>query len=178
MSHINPKAKAPQKSDQVDLQPAAPIIFSVGYEGKTLGAFIALLKAALVERLIDVRDAPFSRKIGFSKAPLEQALKASGIEYFGAPELGTDKSSRDSHRTDTSIGPVLEEFRRKLERNGETYERLKRLAHERPSAIMCYEADFRQCHRQVVEERLEADGFKIVHLGEDKQESLDDFENR
>ncbi len=157
-------AKVPQPSEEVELHPAVRHIFSTGYEGKSLEEFIALLKGAGIERLIDVRDAPFSRKPGFSKAPLEQALKASAIEYIGIPELGTDKASRDSHRTDSSIEPVLEEFRRKLGRNAEHYERLKRLAHERPSAIMCFEADFRQCHRQAIEERLAHDGFDIVHL--------------
>ena len=64
MSITHTTAKPPQPSDQVDLHPAVPHIFSIGYEGKSLDAFIALLKAAGIERLIDVRDAPFSRKPG------------------------------------------------------------------------------------------------------------------
>jgi uncharacterized protein (DUF488 family) len=175
MSPSSKKADEPSPSGQVDLQPAVPIIFSIGYEGRSLEEFIALLKAVHVERLIDVRDAPYSRKPGFSKHPLEQALNAASIEYIGIPELGTDKSSRDSHRTDSSIEPVLEEFRRKLERNGEQYERLKRLARERVSAIMCFEAEAKNCHRQVVEERMVEDGFRIVHLGGGKQERIDDI---
>jgi len=43
---------------------------------------------------------------------------------------------------------------------------LRSLASERPSAIMCCEREHGDCHRQVIEERLERDGFKIVHLGE------------
>jgi len=176
MSHINPKAKAPQKSDQVDLQPAAPIIFSVGHEGKTLGAFIAILKAALVERLIDVRDAPFSRKPGFSKAPLEQALKASGIEYFGAPELGTDKASRDMHKGDGSMDVILQEYRVKLEKNVDLFRAVEKMAKARVSAIMCYEAEARNCHRQVIEEKMALDGFQVIHLGGGVQEKLDNFQ--
>jgi len=86
------------------------------------------------------------------------------MEYIGIPELGTDKASRDRYNTDADMPALLQEFRRKLERNGEHYERLKRLARERVSAIMCFEADFRQCHRQVIEDRLEAEGFLVGHL--------------
>ena len=178
MGHTNPKAKAPQKSEKVVLQHGVPVIFSIGYEGRTLDSFIALLKAAHIERLIDIRDAPFSRKPGFSKKPLAEALKGASIEYVGIPELGTDKASRDSHRTDSSIEPVLEEFRSKLGRNGEQYERLKRLARERVSAIMCFEAEAKNCHRQVIEGRMEAEGFRVIHLGGGGQEKLEDFERR
>jgi len=148
-----------------------PQIFSIGYEGRTLEEFIALLKAAHVARLIDVRDAPYSRKPGFSKAPLEQALKAANIEYIGIPELGTDKASRDRHRaaSGTGMDAILQEYRVKLERNVGLFRAVEKMAKERVSAIMCYEADFRQCHRQVIEERMEADGFRVVHLGCDEQ---------
>jgi len=167
-------------SGQVDLQPAVPVIFSIGYEGRSLEEFIALLRDAGVERLIDVRDAPFSRKPGFSKAPLEQALKAAGIEYFGAPELGTDKASRERHRDGGNGGmdAVLEEYRRKLEGNVGLFRAVEKMARARPSAIMCYEADAGNCHRQVIEEKMALDGFKVVHLGECGQERLEDFDRR
>jgi hypothetical protein len=139
-------------------------IFSIGYEGKPIDAFIAILKQNGAERLIDVRQTPYSRKPGFSKKALETNLRAAGIEYVGIPELGTDKSSRDAHRADDDIAPVLKEYKVKLERNLAHYEQLKGQAREKPSAIMCYEEDFRQCHRQVIEERLEAAGFRVIHL--------------
>jgi hypothetical protein len=84
-------------------------IFSIGYEGKPIGAFIAMLKQNGVVRLIDVRQAPYSRKPGFSKKPLEEALQAAGIDYVGIPELGTDKASRDAHKSDENIAPILRE---------------------------------------------------------------------
>jgi hypothetical protein len=147
-------------------------IFSIGYEGKPIGAFIAMLKQNGVVRLIDVRQAPYSRKPGFSKKPLEEALQAAGIDYVGIPELGTDKASRDAHKSDENIAPILKEYQAKFEKNFSHYGHLKTLAQEKPSAIMCYEEDYRQCHRQFIEERLEADGFKVIHLGGDPQTAL------
>ena len=175
MAPSSKNADEPSPSGQVDLQPAVPYIFSIGYEGKSLEAFIALLKGALVERLIDVRDAPFSRKPGFSTAPLEQALKDAGIEYFGAPELGTDKASRDRHKDDAGMDIILQEYRLKLEKNLALLEILKNMARAKVSAIMCYEAEAGNCHRQVIEEKMALDGFKVIHLGDNPQENLDDF---
>jgi len=147
-------------------------IFSIGYEGKPIGAFIAMLKQAGVERLIDVRQAPFSRKPGFSKKPLEANLSNAGIEYIGIPELGTDKSSRDAHKADPDITPILEEYRLKFERNITFYEVLRKMAKAKVSVLMCYEEDYRQCHRQVIEERMASDGFNVVHMGGDPQTAL------
>ena len=147
-------------------------IFSIGYEGKPIGAFIDMLKQAGVVRLIDVRQAPYSRKPGFSKNALETNLFNGGIEYVGIPELGTDKASRDAHKTNDDIAPILNEYKIKFENNLLHYERLKTLAQEKPSAIMCFEQDHRQCHRQIIEEHLISDGFSVVHLGGDPQTAL------
>lgn len=41
-------------------------IFTIGYEGATQDQFIATLRQAGVEQVIDVRAVPMSRKPGFS----------------------------------------------------------------------------------------------------------------
>ena len=51
-------------------------IFTFGYESLSLKAFIARLKSARVETVIDVRANPLSRKPGFSKrAPSPRSAK-------------------------------------------------------------------------------------------------------
>ena len=55
-------------------------IFTIGYESTTMDEFLAALKGAGVERLIDVRALPLSRRPGFSKSPLRAALEEVGIE--------------------------------------------------------------------------------------------------
>ena len=54
-------------------------IFTIGYEGTTMAEFIGALKAAGVERVIDVRALPLSRRPGFSTTPLNGALAEAGI---------------------------------------------------------------------------------------------------
>ena len=56
-------------------------IYTICYEGATVDGFLATLKQAGVERLIDVRALPSSRRPGFSKSPLAAALSEVGIEY-------------------------------------------------------------------------------------------------
>lgn len=54
---------------------------TIGYQGAPLPAFLATLKAARVTLLLDVRGLPLSRRKGFSKTPLSEALMRIGIGY-------------------------------------------------------------------------------------------------
>ena len=55
-------------------------IFTIGYEGATVGEFLDAVKRAGVSQVIDVRALPLSRRPGFSKSPLRAALEEAGIE--------------------------------------------------------------------------------------------------
>jgi uncharacterized protein (DUF488 family) len=44
-----------------------PKLFTIGYEGRSLDVLIDELVGAGVERLVDVRELPLSRRRGFSK---------------------------------------------------------------------------------------------------------------
>jgi uncharacterized protein (DUF488 family) len=55
-------------------------IFTIGYEGATVAEFLAALQKAGVERVIDIRAVPNSRRPGFSKTPLRNALAEAGID--------------------------------------------------------------------------------------------------
>jgi uncharacterized protein (DUF488 family) len=48
-------------------------LFTIGYEGAALDDFLATLKAARVSTLLDIREAPVSRRPGFSKRELAAA---------------------------------------------------------------------------------------------------------
>jgi len=67
-------------------------LFTVGYEGVTIEVFIANLRANNVECVLDVRELPLSRKRGFSKTQLGQALNDADIRHIHLRELGTPSS--------------------------------------------------------------------------------------
>src|SRR4029079_18659809 len=73
-------------------------IFTIGDEGATVGEFLAALQQAGVERVIDVRALPLSRRPGFSKSPLRAALEEAGIEYVHLKALGTPAEGRAAAR--------------------------------------------------------------------------------
>src|SRR5215212_6382681 len=73
-------------------------IFTIGYEGTTVGEFLSALQDAGVERVIDVRAVPNSRRPGFSKTPLRNALAEAGIDYVHLRALGTPAEGRAAAR--------------------------------------------------------------------------------
>jgi uncharacterized protein (DUF488 family) len=56
-------------------------LYTAGYEGLAIDAFIARLKQARIDKVLDVREYPLSRKKGFSKKAFAECLAAEGIAY-------------------------------------------------------------------------------------------------
>lgn len=133
----------------------APTVATIGYEGATLDAVIARLKAAGVETLADVRAVAASRRAGFSKTVLRESLEAEGIAYRHFRDLGTPKAGRDAARK----GRVAE-MRAIYDRQLATPEaerqfaELAALCRERRVALLCFEAAAEGCHRRALTERL------------------------
>ena len=73
-------------------------IFTIGYEGATVSEFIAALQQAGVTRVIDVRAIANSRRPGFSKTPLRNALAEADIDYVHLRALGTPADGRAAAR--------------------------------------------------------------------------------
>jgi uncharacterized protein (DUF488 family) len=126
----------------------ARLIFTIGYEGATQAELVAALAAAGVERVIDVRAVPMSRKPGFSKNVLAAGLREAGIDYVHLRALGTPPDGREAARKGR-----LDEMERIYAAQLETPEaaaesaRMIALAGERPSALLCFERDPAHCHR-------------------------------
>lgn len=132
------------------------VIYTVGYEGEALDAFLARLEAAGVKRVIDTREAPISRKRGFSKTPLKTALAERGIDYVHMKALGTPKPLRDEYKRTHDFGPLAVAYDRMLDERAESMHQAFTLALELPSALLCYEAEAHLCHRSVLARRMAA----------------------
>lgn len=134
-------------------------IIGVGYEGQTLDSFVAKLRLHGVEALADVRLNAISRKRGFSKTALSNALRESGIEYIHMPALGNHRDNRSGYaETTTAAGDAARDrFREVLASNRatEALDALAALARAKSIALFCFEADENHCHRQQVREALD-----------------------
>ena len=139
-------------------------IFTIGYEQTTMADFLAALNGAGVERVIDVRAVPLSRRPGFSKNILAASLKEAGIEYVHLRNLGTPKLGRDAAKKGdvVTLERVYEGQLGLPEAQAEAA-RMRDLAAEKPSALLCYERDPRHCHRTLLL-AAEGEGMEVVDL--------------
>jgi uncharacterized protein (DUF488 family) len=132
-----------------------PRIWTIGYERLRPDALVAELEAAGVERVIDVRYRPQSRRPGMSKTRLGERLADHRIAYEHRRALGTPADLRwlfKNNRVDEGRAA----YREHVEANAAA--ELDALAAElddaRARALLCLEADPAVCHRRVLVEAL------------------------
>jgi uncharacterized protein (DUF488 family) len=139
-------------------------IFTIGYEKATVAEVLAALKQAGVERVIDVRAVPNSRRPGFSKNLFRNALAEVGIDYVHLRALGTPADGRAAARAGRT-----EDLQRIYSGQLELPEaiaqsaRMLDLAKEMPSALLCYEREPGGCHRTLLL-RSAVPGAEVVDL--------------
>lgn len=139
-------------------------IYTIGYEATTTAEFLAALTGAGVARLIDVRALPLSRRPGFSKNILAATLKDAGIEYVHLRNLGTPKTGRDAAKKgDVATLEAVYDAQLGLPEAQAEAARMRALAAEKPSALLCYERNPAHCHRTLLLE-AEGEGMEVVDL--------------
>ena len=126
-------------------------IFTIGYEGATMADFLAALTAAGVERVIDVRALPLSRRPGFSKSTLAASLAEVGIDYIHLKALGTPKPGRDAAKKgDRETLEAVYAGQLELPEAQAQAAQMLDLAAEKPSALLCFERDPCACPRSLL----------------------------
>jgi uncharacterized protein (DUF488 family) len=125
-------------------------IFTIGYQGLNVDAFISLLSEHGIETVVDVRALPLSRKPGFSKKALTNVLNLSGLEYIHMVNLGCPKPVRDRYREDGNWKQYTIGFQKHLKTQETAIADLSELVGTSNCALLCYEADFNFCHRSMV----------------------------
>jgi uncharacterized protein (DUF488 family) len=139
-------------------------IFTIGYEATTMDEFLAALKKAGVERIIDVRAVPLSRRPGFSKNILAASLKEVGIDYVGLKALGTPKAGRDAAKKgDVATLEAVYDAQLGLPEAQLQAAQMRELAAEKPSALLCFERNPEHCHRTLLL-AAEGEGAEVVDL--------------
>jgi uncharacterized protein (DUF488 family) len=141
----------------------SPTILTIGHSRHSLERFIALLEAAQVTAVADVRSAPASRfSPHFNKARLSASLAAHDIAYlFLGKELGGRPEQAELYTqgvADYEKMAVAPGFRTGLTR-------LIELAEQHRLAAVCAEADPLDCHRCLLIGRALAEtGREVGHI--------------
>ncbi len=142
-------------------------IWTIGYEKLAPEALVAELKAARVERVIDVRFRPQSRRPGMSKTRLGERLADHRIAYEHRRALGTPADLRWLFHQGR-VEEAAAAYRAHVAEHEP--EALDALAGELGSgprtALLCLEADPEGCHRRVITDALRerVGGLEVVDL--------------
>lgn len=141
------------------------MLYTVGYEGRDVDGFVALLQRHRLDELIDVRLTPSSRKPGFSKTRLSEALADAGIEYRHLGELGNPRENRDGFRRRQQA--AFDTYRAHLG-NGSRHavDAVVDAARQRSVVLLCFERDVTTCHRNIIVEvaQEQAPSLPVLHL--------------
>lgn len=129
----------------------SPGLWSAGYEGRDIDSFVSSLVKTGIQTVADVRLTPISRKPGFSKTRLGQALQDAGIEYQHLRSLGNPKSNRAPF-WEGRLSEGRANFRcvLKTDEAVQDLDQLAELAQRSRVAVLCFEREEARCHRQVV----------------------------
>lgn len=164
---LNPKEL---KAVKVALPAAGPQgLYTIGYEGLDLDAFLNKLIKARIAVLCDVRRNAYSMKYGFSKKQLQHACEGVGIRYLHVPELGIASDERQELNTQADRDALFTRYaKRTLPETRPAQEQLAALVAEHGRiAIMCFEHEQQCCHRSALAQavvKLPSFHGALVHL--------------
>lgn len=144
---------------------------TVGHGTLPADALTALLDGAEIERIVDVRSFPGSRRNPqFGREEMERWLPDGGIEYVWRRDLGGRRRPVPGSK---HVALRHESFRAyadhmETEEFLSGVEELLALAEASPSAVMCSESVWWRCHRRLLADHLVlVRGVEVVHLMHD-----------
>jgi uncharacterized protein (DUF488 family) len=144
---------------------ASKHLFTLGYEGLDIDAFVARVRGAGVKAIVDVRELPLSRKKGFSKSAFRDALGAAGLEYFHVPALGCPKDIRARYKEDGDWARYTKDFLAYIGGQDVIVRELVALSKTTAACLVCFEADYTMCHRTYVARAARSSGApEVMHL--------------
>ncbi len=151
---------------------ASATIYTLGHSRHSSEDFVAILKRHRIDRVVDVRGQPYSRRNPqFNRERLAGCLKAEGIDYTwnGKHLSGRPEEAR-------FYGPGGEVLWDKLAATPQFQNALNTLAdaaRSRRLALVCAEEDPMRCHRRfLLTPPLMQRGVEVLHLrGDGRVES-------
>ena len=143
------------KSEKNQYVQSAQMLFTIGYEGRSIEAFINILIQNDIRLLCDVRKNPLSRKLGFSKEKLQHITEQIGIKYVHIPALGIESEKRVDLKSVNDYENLFAEYSQTLSSRKMQLDYLYSLLKKNCRvALMCYEKDPQMCHRHVIRDYL------------------------
>ena len=148
-----------------ELEQTTPAIFTIGYEGKDIDAFLDTMISNKINLVIDIRYNPFSMSFNFIKNTLKNRLAKSGIEYMHMKSLGIEGELRKNLVSEKDYSRLFADYRKRITKTcQEEIEQIIKLGKEKRVALLCFENSSTMCHRGVVADEITKKGEKVAHL--------------
>jgi uncharacterized protein (DUF488 family) len=143
------------------------MVYTIGHSTRPLTEFVALLQAHGVVQLADVRTMPKSRRHPhFAREALSESLPAGGISYRHVPGLGglrkPDADSQNSGWRHAGFRGYADYMQTPA--FTAALDEVIAWSNDAPTAVMCAEAVWWQCHRQLIADALVARGIDVGHI--------------
>jgi uncharacterized protein (DUF488 family) len=155
-------------------------LVTIGVYGFALEEFLAALRSADVQLLLDVRQRRGVRGPEYAWANskrLQEALAGAGVAYEHRPELAPTTELRRlqyaeddrqgvGKRSRAELAPAYRErYIAEILNHADLDEVIDALPEEGAGALLCVERDPEACHRSLIAERLAAEhGLEATHL--------------
>ncbi len=143
-------------------------IYTIGFTKKSAEEFFALLRAAGVRHVVDIRLNNRSQLAGFAKSKdlAFFARELEGIEYVHLPELAPTQDLLDAYKKHRGSWEEYEAGFTRLMQERSAYEQFDQRLLEESPCFLCSEATPEHCHRRLVAEGLQVlnENLHIEHL--------------
>ncbi|SDZ84875.1 Protein of unknown function, DUF488 [Thalassobacillus cyri] len=150
-------------------------VYTIGHSDHDKQQFLEMLKTADIEYVADIRAFPASRKYPqFNKERMDDWLREEGLAYRHFPLLGGRRSRSGEIGEDLNTGwnnrsfhnyadyTLTKEFQNGL---GD----LKAKAEGKNLVYMCSERHPARCHRLLISNWLQANGWEVFHMINDSK---------
>jgi hypothetical protein len=139
--------------------------FTIGYEGQEPDQFLKSLSSEGIEILVDVRKDAYSKQdMSYSEGALSRIATDARIKYIHLPELGVDYTLRQELKSTHDYETYFKRYAEYLEKNTDLIAFVAGLSRNNAICLMCYEKDFRRCHRSILANKLEKLGITFHHM--------------
>lgn len=142
-------------------------IYTIGHSTRTQEVFLELLGIHGVLQVADVRSVPKSaRQPHFARERMEGWLGEAGVGYRHFPALGGLRRPRPDSTNTAVRHPSFRGYADHMQTPEfhEGVDALQLFARQQPTAVMCAEAVWWQCHRRFLSDALFVRSVTVLHI--------------
>jgi uncharacterized protein (DUF488 family) len=142
-------------------------LWTVGHSTLPVEGLVEILRSAGITQIADIRRFPGSRRHPqFGREALQAVLARNEIGYLWFPELGGRRTGQRDSPHSALRNAAFRAYADHMETDEfrEALERLRQLAAERKTSVMCAEAPWFRCHRMLLSDAVTARGGRVLHL--------------